>query len=585
MKYRLYDNATNDIYERDKLCSFLKNRGIEKPNEYLNLSISNTYSYELLDNINDAVELFKKHYDSGNKIAIIPDNDPDGFCSAAMMYNYIKQMDNGYPVEYIMHQKAKSHGLCGDVKINDDVKLLILPDAGTNDYKECKKLANKGIDIIVLDHHEQEEKHNDYAVVVNNQISNRYPNKELCGAGIVYKFLQALDDEYWQEYSDDYLDLVALANISDVMDIRSYETKYYINVGLKNIKNKCFNAIIKSQEFSIGGRLNTHSVQFCITPVLNGCIRFASNEEKELLFRAFIEQDEYFEYKKKATKDHPAEIIQESIYDRAARLSKNAKSRQDKARDKAVEEIINMIGDVSDDQKVILVDITDVTESSLTGLIAIKISEKYGRPCILVNGDGGSARNFKHSPIESFKNVVNRTEIFSGQGHANAFGIIGLKKERQDDAIIRLNELLKDVEYDLTYLCDYILDACDISVSIINDLDKTYNYIGTGIDDPMIAIENICINRNDISVFGKSEDTISFNINEIKFIMFKCHEGNPLYDFVQDAWEDNDSIEIAVVGKPNINEYEGVKTPQITIENVNVVRKIENNNSEEDFEW
>ena len=113
-------------------------------------------------------------------------------------------------------------------------------------------------------------------------------------------------------------------------------------------------------------------------------IRVGSLEEKDLLFRAFTEQDEFFEYKKRATKDRPAEVIQESIYDRAARLCKNAKSRQDKMREKATVEIAELVKQNNDYDKVIIADVTDILDSGLTGVVAIKIADIFKRPCVLL---------------------------------------------------------------------------------------------------------------------------------------------------------------------------------------------------------
>lgn len=191
-------------------------------------------------------------------------------------------------------------------------------------------------------------------------MSNNYSNKDFCGAGVVYKFLQALDAETWNEFADDYLDLCALANISDVMDMRSFETRYITNLGLLNITNKCFQALIKAQDYSINGKVNIHNIQWYITPILNGMIRIGSSDEKELLFRAFIEKDEFFEYKKRATKNKPVETIQESIYDRAARLCKNAKSRQDKMKEKGVKAISEVVDNLPIDDKLIMVDVSDL---------------------------------------------------------------------------------------------------------------------------------------------------------------------------------------------------------------------------------
>lgn len=585
MKYKLYDKATNDTSNIIK--EVLKNRGIDDYQSYLHLTDKVVIPWENLDNMFEAVNLFESHYSEKNVISILVDEDPDGFCSAAMMYLYIKEMDKTYPVEYIMHRRVKSHGLSDDVTIPSNTKLLIVPDAGTNDVNECKELKEHGIDILILDHHEKEVD-NPYAIIVNNQMSGSYENKNLCGAGVVYRFLQALDNYYWTEYADDYLDLCALANISDVMDMRSFETRYFTNTGLRHINSQLLQALIKAQDYSMGGKVNIHNVQWNLTTILNGMIRVGSLEEKDLLFRAFTEQDEFFEYKKRATKDRPAEVIQESIYDRAARLCKNAKSRQDKMREKATIEISELVKQNNDYDKVIIADVTDILDSGLTGVVAIKIADIFKRPCVLLkkhklkNGAlayGGSARNLDNSPIESFKDVLNSTGLITAQGHANACGIVDLPVEDKDVAIKALNEQLKDIIYDSTYYVDFILEPDEVTIPFcyqFEDLDDLY---AQGIKDCLIAVENIELTRDQITVFGKNEDTISFMYNDVKYIMFKCKPGNGLYDFVQDAWSDNDVITFDIVGVPGINEYDNVKTAQVIIKDVNVIHIVKDSES------
>ena len=578
MQYKLYKNANNDT--SNIINEVLKNRGIDDPQEYLNLNKSVLIPYENLDNINVAVELFTEHFYQKNKIGILVDSDPDGYCSAAMMYLYIKELDDEYPVEYILHKKTKAHGLSDDVTIADDIQLLIIPDASTNDVNECKTLFEKGINIIVLDHHEK-EKDNPYATIVNNQVSNKYINKNLCGAGIVYKFLQALDDEMWNEFADNYLDLCALANISDVMDMRSHETRYLTDIGISNIKNKCFMALIKAQEYSLNGKINIHNIQWYITPILNGMIRIGSSEEKELLFKAFIEQDESFEYKKRATKDNPQVVIQESIYDRVARLCKNAKSRQDKQRDKSVKEVINEIMEGNTGIKSTIFDATGLIDTGLSGVVAIKIAEYFNKPCILLTKQldekskkiiyRGSARNINNSPIENFKNIVNSTGVFNfAQGHANAFGV-SLDINKKEEAINKLDNLLKNIHYDSTYKVDFILDVNKVNIKIITELSKMDDIICQGIEPPQIAVENICLMRDHFEIYGKNEDTVTFTLNDIKYIQFKCKEGNELYDFLQDAWDESDCISFNLIGEASINDYSGVKTPQVIIRDVEVI--------------
>ena len=178
LKYRLYENSDNNT--SNVLEEVLRNRGVDDYEKYLNLDESVLIPYENLDNIHEAVELFMKHFNNKDKIEILVDSDPDGFGSAAMMYSYIKKMDSDYPVNYILHARAKAHGLDDDIVISDDTKLLVIPDAGTNDTEQCEELSGKGIDILILDHHESEEE-NPYALIVNNQMSDNYPNKDFCG--------------------------------------------------------------------------------------------------------------------------------------------------------------------------------------------------------------------------------------------------------------------------------------------------------------------------------------------------------------------------------------------------------------------
>lgn len=574
MKYRLYENGTNDT--SNVVMEVLKNRGVCDCNEYLNLTDKVVLPYSYLNNMDEAVDLFINHFERKSKIGVLVDEDVDGFCSASEMYLYIKRLDSDYPVNYIMHQRAKAHGLSDDIELPDDIELLIIPDAGTNDVEQCKKLNENGIDILILDHHES-EKDNPFALIVNNQMSERYDNKSLCGAGVVYKFLKALDDRLWNEYADDFLDLFALGNISDVMDMRSYETRYLTDLGLKNIQNKFLKALIKAQEYSMNDIVNIHNIQWYITPVINAIIRIGSIEEKELVFRAFIEEDEFFEYKKRATKNNPAQTIQESIYDRAAKFCKNSKQRQDKLRDKGLEKLSNQAKKFcknSDETKILLVDTTDVLHEGLTGVVAIKMAENFNKPVILLKrhrnerGEevyGGSARNMNNSPIENLKDVINSTNVIKGQGHANAFGIVDLPIDKKEEATRILNDILKDVEYDATYLVDYIFDIYEVDVNTIMQLSVFDNIICQGIEEPKIAVENIKLSRSEFEIFGKKEDIISFTYNGIKYVQFKCKEGNQLYDFLQNAWNDNETVTFNIVGKPSINEYNGIRTSQVII--------------------
>ena len=580
LKYKLIgNNDTGNIIK-----TVLQNRGIEDVDVYLNLTESQMHDHNSLSRMDEAVQCFIKHYENKDKIVIMPDEDCDGYTSSAMLYLYIKALDPDYPVEYVMHSKPKMHGLANDEYLNipTDTKLFVMADGGTNDAFEFNELVKSGISCIVLDHHddnyqdETEEEHaqsaeNNNAIIVNNQLSDNYPNKDLSGAGIVYRFLQALDEELWECHADDFLDLCAVGNVADVMDIRSFETRYFINKGIANFNNKFLCALAKAQDYSMGGKITIHNIAWYISPVINAITRIGTLEERELLFRAMIEQDETFVYDKRG---HG--LVEENIYDRAARIAKNAKSRQDKQRDKVYNELKNL---VNADDKIVILE-SKIAEHGLVGLSAMKLASDCKKPVIIVKEiekDGerilsGSCRNFDGSPIDDFKQLIlasNKFEFCSG--HGNAAGL-AIKPENIKAAKEWFTRYLQTVDFNIPISCDFVMDIENLSIAFIHEIDK-HNWLwGTGLKEPKVAVENIVVRRSDINIQGKNFNSVAFMVDDIKFVQFNMSEHNPLLEWAS-AWdgEDDDVIQLNVVGEVSINEYRGVYTPQVIIQESEII--------------
>lgn len=586
MKYKLIEGSLNDV--NDIVGTVLRNRGVEKPQEYLNLTDNCVNDYNDLDNINEAVECFVKHYNNKDKIAIIPDEDCDGYTSSAMLYLYIKSLDADYPIEYILHDQPKQHGLVDiDLSKFDDAKLIIIADASTNDATQCNELIAKGKSVVVLDHHdanyaEESEEEIDYqaaqynnAIIVNNQLSDNYSNKDLSGAGIVYRFLQALDQELWHDYADNLLDLCAVGNIADVIDLRSQETRYLANCGLKNFNNKFLQTLAIAQEYSTKGVINIHNISWFFAPIINSVTRMGSYEERDILFRAMTEQHAEFDYKKR-----DGSVVKENIYDRAVRLSKNIKSRQDKQRDIVFNELIDS-ADIND--KVVILESTKA-QSGLVGLSAMKLADTLRRAVIVVKEiekDGtkvfsGSCRNFDGSPIPDFKELILQTGAFEFcSGHGNAAGL-GILPENIDAAKAKFKELLKDVDFNLPIPCDFVFDVDDMDIGFIQDVDRLHWLWCTGIKEPKIAVQNIAVCRKDIRVQGKDNNSIAFEIEGIKYVAFKLKENNPLLAFANGWGDPDDEIVFDAVVTCSINTYQGISQCQCMIEDVNIIDTIQN---------
>ena len=563
MKYKLFNKSLND--KDNVLKTILINRGIDNWEEYLNLDSSCCNSYDNLNNIEDAVKLFDKHFSQGNPIAILVDEDVDGQCSSACMYNYIKLLDDTYPVYYILHSNNKAHGLTkmndGDFAIPEDVKLFIIPDAGTNDIEQINKLVECGTDCLCLDHHQREKEDECFGIIVNNQISDNYTDKDFCGTGIVYEFLRALDDWYLCSYADEFLDLVCFANIADVMSMKDCQTRYYVEAGFKNIQNEFLLAMMDAQEFSTKGVWNIFNVAWYLVPPINSLIRIGNLEEKDKLFRAFIGDNTTFPYKKRGS----SEEVEEDIYTHVARLCKNTKSKQDRMRDVLCDELKAKV-DMND--KVSLL-VADNSDSGIVGLSCSKLSDQIGRPCIIVKdiGDGklsGSARNCRNSIVKDLKELVSSTQVFNfAAGHGNAFGC-ELHADKLEAARQALNDALENYEYDDTIYCDFILDAYYMDYEFIKTIDDSKWVWGQGVEEPVVAIENIQISSDDCVVMGKNLDSVAFMYGGVKYCKFKCSEDDELLEFANSIDENFETLNI--VGKCSINTYGGSSTAQVIID-------------------
>ena len=157
-----------------------------------------------------------RHISQEDKTFIQIDSDADGYTSSSLLINYLNSLFPGYAqnnISYRVHE-GKQHGLILET-IPEDVKLVIAPDSSSNDYEVHQQLRERGVDVLVIDHHEA-EKISEYACIINNQLCD-YPTKSLSGVGMVYKFCSYIDSLLNIDNANQFIDLVALGLIADVM--------------------------------------------------------------------------------------------------------------------------------------------------------------------------------------------------------------------------------------------------------------------------------------------------------------------------------------------------------------------------------
>ena len=136
--------------------------------------------------IYEAINELYKGFKEGKKFFLQVDSDVDGMTSSAIFYQFFKRLFPECKIEYRLHD-GKEHGVILNT-IPIDADYVIIPDAGSMQFDEQEQLSNTGRKVIILDHHNMQTINRfENVIIVNNQISPNFKNKNLSGAGVVYK--------------------------------------------------------------------------------------------------------------------------------------------------------------------------------------------------------------------------------------------------------------------------------------------------------------------------------------------------------------------------------------------------------------
>ena len=435
----------------------------------------------------------------------------------------------------------------------------------------------------MLDHHEQlyDTDGNPVistapnTIIVNNQLSPHYENKSLCGAGVVYKFCEVLDEVLGIHQAQEYMDLVALGEIADVMDRTTTETNYLMLEGLSNIQNKGFQTLLASQSYSLKEKatypwygLTPIDIAFYIAPLINALTRVGSMKEKEAMFYCFVEPDLVLPSTKRGAKVGDTETAAEQT----ARVGKNAKARQDKLKEKAIDLIdfkIQKNGLASNNIILVEIEPEDNIPPELTGLVAMAIVNKYNKPVMIgrrndkgeINGSIRSSGNFAGLP--SFKQFLEESNLMNyvaGHDAAAGFGINSTLDER---LLNYSNAVLDDDDFKKCYTVDYILNANDNNTELLMVLASHPEFFGNHIDEIKFIIENITLSN--VMAMGANKDSMKISCNGVDYVRFKD------MDFV-DAVMNNRTDKLTVYGRANLNTFAGRTSIQVFIDDYELLK-------------
>lgn len=552
----------------NELEDILRLKGVTDIKSFLNPTVENTESELLFNNIEKARDVLIKHIEKNSKIDLVVDCDVDGNTSGAVIYQYIKNIKSSIDIDYFIHT-GKLHGLKEFVDriCQDDSSLVIVPDAGTGDVEECKRIIESGKDIIILDHHSISSEGNP-AIVVNNQLSDKVTDKAMTGVGVTYKFAKLLDKYYGVDYSDDYLDLVALGMIGDRADTMDLETRFLILEGLNQIrnksgKNKLIETLVNAQMYSMDNKITMNGIGFYVCPLINSLIRLGEYEDKRYMFEAFVNSDKVLERKVRGKG-----IVEMTIQEYTLKACESSNRKQKKMTEDSAAVLSEEIKGFGLDKFPILIcNARDNVDGNSTGLIANRLADQYQRPCLLMRRKGdickGSGRGYEKCEIRDFNQWCKDTGLFMKvDGHPGAFGCeITFENTNK---LFQILSTMKKID-EPTYYVYHVYYASQLHDQIIKNIAKYDGVWGNTVSEPIFLIRNVPCNKYNINLIGSKQNKIEFMYHNIKFT--KQTKSRSLAKLYKDILSVGDNIKFDVVGRFGIDSKNG-KCPQVIIEDM-----------------
>lgn len=354
------------------------------------------------------------------------------------------------------------------------------------------------------------------------------------------------------DYAFKYIDLVALGCAADVMSPLSPENRFIFDYGFSHLQDAAFKGLCDKQSFSMAGVIDYTSVAFYIAPLINACMRTGTADEKLMMYKMFLHPEREVESGKRGAKGEIVNIVEE-----CARILTNVKARQQRSIDKYLDIFQGRINEYGlNDNNILVLQLTDedTFDSELNGLIAMKLSGQYHKPCLVLR-DGpdklskGSARNPNGSPISSLKDFYASCPYVEWSfGHGNAHGS-AIQTEHINDFIDWFNEHTSDlsfsencyeVNYELTASEKYLEDLCW-------DIARNNKLWGGNNPQPIIYLKQVHLTNDMIQIMGQKQDTIKFIVNGVSCIIFRSAK------LAQRIKSLGDNIIIDLVGRPSIN--------------------------------
>ena len=533
-------------------AAVLTARGVSDAAEavkFMDCSTDNIFDPFLLPDMDIAVSIIEESIRNGERIAVYGDYDVDGITATCIMIRYLR--DKGADCTYYIPDRlGEGYGLnlqAIKTLYDDGCRLLITVDSGITAVEEAEYAASIGLKLIVTDHHECKEILPVADAVVNpRREGSKYPFRELAGVGVAFKLICALEkNTSVDEMLERYADVVAVGTIADVMPLIS-ENRAIVSIGLKKLPNTK-NLGLKALMAKLGldsKSINANAVSFVMAPRINAAGRLGVASSAASMFLT----DEWSEASRLA--EHLCELNrtrQEEENQIFTEISEKLKEKPELTRKK------------------ILVLWGEEWHNGVIGIVASRLSDRYGMPCILISltGDSGkgSGRSIKgfnlYAALEKNAHLLEKYG-----GHELA---VGLSLDRQNlEAFRDAMEAYADEyegEFDTAPFIDIdcVVSPSELSVYEVEQLNILEPF-GMGNPQPVFTMSEMKVEEI-TPISHERHIKLLLSKNGLYFYGFVFGMGMKSCPFVKDDMLD-------IVFSAEINKYRGRNSVQLVIKDL-----------------
>ncbi len=448
-------------------------RGFEDPYEieqFFEKELDFSDPYEL-SGMSEAVERINIAIEEKEKILVFGDYDCDGVTATALLTGYLKK--RGADVDYYVPDR-ENDGYGISVKAvekayEDGVSLIITVDNGINAIKEVDRANELGVDVVVTDHHLLQNEQPNAVAVVDPHIDEEcdWIFSDLCGVGVAFKLVCALESRPCEEVIYEYADLVALGTIADIVPLVS-ENRSIVSVGLELINRRRNLGVKALIEVAQARYVTAGNVAFTLCPRINAAGRMANADiAVKLLMSENYEDALYYAGCLDRLNAERQAIEQDIFAGCCSIIEQNGYHRQ----------------------RVIVVEGYG-WHVGVIGIAASKLVEKYGKPCIVISASGdrsvGSGRSISGFSLFDALSASEQMLVKFG-GHSLAAGLT-IREEDIELFRKRINEYAADSDVPFQKVrIDCRLKPRALTLDVAKAL-KAFEPYGAGNPTPLFGI-------------------------------------------------------------------------------------------------